>query len=62
MLCPVDLAMCHRPECQSGLCARADAAVLAVCWECGSIEDRGVIVGICAACIAAAVPAPATEG
>jgi len=62
MLCPLDVSACRRPECQGGVCARADAAVLAICWECGSIEDQGVTNGICVACVAAvAVPAPATE-
>jgi len=62
MLCPVDLATCRRAECQSGSCMRADAAVLAICWECGAVEDQGAVTGICAACITAvAVPALATE-
>ena len=62
MLCPVDLSPCRRPACQGGSCMRADAAVLAICWECGAVEDQGVIVGICTACIAAvAVPALESE-
>ena len=60
MLCPVDLATCPRPECQSGFCARADATVLAVCWECGAVDDQGITIGICAACVTA-VEAPALE-
>jgi hypothetical protein len=57
MLCPVDLAPCLRAECRCGLCGRADAVALAVCWECGSIEAQGMVAGICVACAAAAVPA-----
>jgi hypothetical protein len=61
MLCPVDLAPCLRPECRGGLCAQADAATLAICWECGSIEAHGMVAGICVACIAADIPARTEE-
>ena len=56
MLCLVDLAVCDRPECRSGVCERADDAMLAICWECGAVESKGVVAGICVACVASAAP------
>ena len=56
MLCPVDLAPCERPECRGGQCARADAAPLAMCWECGCLDESGIVAGVCVACAAAYAP------
>jgi len=56
MLCPVDLAICDRPDCRSGVCERTNDATLAVCWVCGGVESEGVVAGICVACVASAAP------
>jgi hypothetical protein len=33
-ICPVDLAVCQRPECGGRHCELADHPHLTICWEC----------------------------
>ncbi len=60
MLCPVDLAACDRPQCRGGHCQRADGVRLAVCSECGAVEER-LLAGVCIACLALFAPVTAAE-
>ena len=61
-ICPVDLALCRRPECGGRHCTLAESTHLTVCWECGEIVDRhGVVAGTCIACMTIPVAANDTE-
>ena len=60
-ICPVDLAVCQRPECGGRHCTLAETTHLTICWECGEIVDRhGVVAGTCIACLT--VPVAANNG
>ena len=50
MLCPVDLAACDHPDCRAGVCDRADAPCVAVCWACGVVDEH-VVDGFCVTCL-----------
>jgi hypothetical protein len=57
-ICPVDLAVCGRPECGGRHCTLAETTHLTICWECGEIVDRhGVVAGTCIACMTIPVAA-----
>jgi hypothetical protein len=57
-ICPVDLAVCERPECGGRHCELADHPHMTICWECGEIVDRhGVVAGTCIACVTMVVAA-----
>jgi hypothetical protein len=50
-LCPVDLDSCDRPYCRGGHCELAEESPLTICWECGAVDSRGIVHGICVTCI-----------
>jgi hypothetical protein len=61
-LCPVDLAACDRAYCCGGHCELAESRHLVVCWECGKLEENGIVHGICVECVTVtAAPAHAEE-